>query len=355
MVKLTVTVLGGGDIHTDAGVPVEFETRKAKALLIYLALNADRPQWCGQLVALFWERSAEEQDRASLRQTLTSPVWRPCLEALCARYALVRYDERGCGLSDWEVGEFSLDAWVRDLETVFAANGLQRFPLLGISQGGAVAIAYAVRHPEQVSHLILYGAYARGRLQRVSTSPANTVRFLETFGELDGQTLAPQVQAPTLVLHARNDARIPFNEGRRLAALIPQARFVLLASKNHILLCDESAWQVFLDEIQQFLHNAEPSPVATASTEESILIVDDDAQIRGMLAEYLSAHDYRVFEADSGPALRQVLAEQTVVDRIIGLEMGADDYIAKPFDPRELLARVKSLLRRCKARRHGHS
>jgi pimeloyl-ACP methyl ester carboxylesterase len=95
-----------------------------------------------------------------------SLVWRHWLVALSEQRTLVRYDERGCGLSDWEAEDFSLDAWVRDLETVVDTLGLERFPLLGISQGGPVAVAYAVRHPEKVSHLILYGSCARGRLKR---------------------------------------------------------------------------------------------------------------------------------------------------------------------------------------------
>lgn len=100
----------------------------------------------------------------------SNPVWSHWLDALAERYRLIRYDERGCGLSDWEVHNFGFDAWVDDLELVVDAVGLDRFPLLGISQGGAVAIAYAVRHPEKVSHLILAGAYDRGRLARAATA-----------------------------------------------------------------------------------------------------------------------------------------------------------------------------------------
>src|SRR5665809_57543 len=192
-----------------------------------------------------------------------SPVWRHWLDELSTRRQLVRYDERGCGLSDWDVDDFSLEAWITDLESVVEATGLQRFPLLGISQGGAVALAYAARHPERVTHLILYGAYARGRLlrsnspehlreagtlldlmrigwgqdnpafrqvfttllmpeatadqmnwfnelQRRSTSPQNAVRFEEAFFSLDATELAPNITTPTLVLHARADAMVPF-------------------------------------------------------------------------------------------------------------------------------------------------
>ena len=233
-------------------------------------------------------------------------MWRHWLEELARDHLLVRYDERGCGLSDWTVEDFSFDAWVRDLETVVDALGLDRFPLLGISQGGPVAITYAIRHPERVSHLILYGTYARGLakrgltadeieehravltlmkqgwgrdnpayrqifttgfipeasteqmrwfndLQRVSTSPDNAVRFLKEFWNIDVVDLLPQVSVPTLVLHARDDGRCPFEEGRRVAAGIADARFVPLEGRNHILLESEPAWRTFLAEVRRFL------------------------------------------------------------------------------------------------------
>jgi serine/threonine protein kinase/DNA-binding SARP family transcriptional activator/pimeloyl-ACP methyl ester carboxylesterase len=235
-----------------------------------------------------------------------SPVWRHWLAGLSEHHTLVRYDERGCGLSDWAVEDFSVEAWVGDLETVVDKLGLERFPLLGISQGGPVAITYAVRHPERVSHLIIYGSYGRGwskrpinaeqreeaelqlamtrigwgranpmyrqvfasmfipgataeqvrwfsDLQRISTSPENAVKFIEAFYSIDVNELATQVTTPTLVLHGREDQRIPFEFGRELAALIPGARFVPLESSNHILLEDEPAWRRFLAEIERFL------------------------------------------------------------------------------------------------------
>jgi pimeloyl-ACP methyl ester carboxylesterase/DNA-binding CsgD family transcriptional regulator len=235
-----------------------------------------------------------------------SPVWRHWLDALSSGHRLIRYDERGCGLSDWDVVDFSLDAWVTDLETVVDSMHLEHFPLLGISQGGAVAIAYAVRHPERVTRLVLYGAYALGRLrrsttpeqhqeavtlldliqlgwgqdnpafrqvfttlfmpdatpeqtrslnelQRRTTSPANAVLFEEAFYALDVTDLARRVQVPTLILHARNDAMIPFEEGRRLAGLIPESRFVPLDSRNHILVESEPAWARFVEEVGAFV------------------------------------------------------------------------------------------------------
>lgn len=235
-----------------------------------------------------------------------SPVWRHWLMELARSHTLIRYDERGCGLSDWQVDDFSLEAWVSDLETVVEAFGLEKFPLLGISQGGPVAISYATRHPEKVSQLILYGAYAQGwkkrnfskaetdqhralnnlikvgwghdnpafrqvfsmlfmpdataeqlhwftELERVSTSPENAARFYEAFGVIDVLDLLPKISVPTLVLHVRDDTRVPVEAGRQLAAMIPGARFVLLEGKNHILLENEPAWSRFLSEVRRFL------------------------------------------------------------------------------------------------------
>jgi pimeloyl-ACP methyl ester carboxylesterase/DNA-binding winged helix-turn-helix (wHTH) protein len=235
-----------------------------------------------------------------------SPIWSHWIDALSARHRLVRYDERGCGLSDWDVEAFDLDTWVEDLELVVDSAGLERFPLLGLSQGGAVAIAYAVRHPERVTRLILVGGYARGRLaraktaeerddaaldlqigrvawrrddpafrqvfaaqffpgegratwdafnalQRATTSTENVVRFLDTFANINVADQATRVQCPTLVLHARNDRRVPTAQARELARLIPDSSLRLLDSANHILTAQEPAWPALLDEVERFL------------------------------------------------------------------------------------------------------
>lgn len=235
-----------------------------------------------------------------------SPVWKPLLERLGEHNTVVRYDERGCGLSDRDVKDLSFEAWVRDLEAVADAAGIERFPLLGISQGGPIAIAYAVRHPERVSRLVLYGTYVRGRhhrdqtrrareeaealvrlvrvgwgrnhdayhrlfasffwpdadadqmrafteLQRVSASADTAADIMEGFDGLDVSDLAPSVTVPTLVLHAEGDARIPFEEGRRVASLIPGARFVPLPGVNHVLGPESAAFQAFVDEVERFL------------------------------------------------------------------------------------------------------
>ena len=236
-----------------------------------------------------------------------SPVWSPYLHALAAERRLIRYDARGNGLSDWEVDDISFEAFVRDLETVVDATGLERFDLLGMSQGCAVSVAYAVRHPERVKHLVLYGGFARGRrmrgsqdeiaqseavatlmrqgwgqenpafrqlftslfipggspeqvqwfndLQRISTSPANAVRLRHAVDMIDVTDLLPQVRTPTLVLHVRNDAVQPLDEGRRIAAGIPGARFVALEGRNHCLLQGDPGWTRFHDEVRAFLNS----------------------------------------------------------------------------------------------------
>ncbi len=237
-----------------------------------------------------------------------SLVWRHWMLELSRRHRLIRYDERGCGLSDWDIKPPTFDSWVQDLETVVDAAGLDTFPLLGVSQGGAVAVAYAARHPERVTKLVLYGTYVRGRiaratseeqqrshhlqvelarlgwgsddpafrqvftaqfmpegsrelwddfneLQRKTTSPENAAQVLDLTGPLDVSGLAAQVKAPTLVLHARNDHRPPFEQGRLMASLIPGSRFVALESVNHILLAEEPAWPVFLREVEAFLRS----------------------------------------------------------------------------------------------------
>lgn len=238
-----------------------------------------------------------------------SLVWRHWFEELSRRSTLVHYDERGTGLSDWDLDDLSFESWVSDLETVVEAAGLERFPLLGISQGGPVAITYAVRHPERVSHLVLYGSFAQGRmarartpeaveearmmqqllrmgwgrdessfrqvfaaqfmpdgttdqwdeferLQRMSASVDNADRLMETSAYIDVLELAPQVTVPTLVLHAEGDRRAPVEGGRLLASLIPRSRLVTFEGRNHILMEDEPGWKQFLDELDAFLGRA---------------------------------------------------------------------------------------------------
>lgn len=234
-----------------------------------------------------------------------SPVWSHVLHWLARGRTLVRYDARGNGLSDWEVPEISFDAFVRDLEAVVDAAGLDRFALFGASQGCAFSIAYAVKHPERVSKLVLYGGFARGRhlrgsaidieqgeamltlmrtgwgqdnpafrqvftslfvpggtpeqmdwfneLQRKTTSAENAVRLRLVSDRMDVVDLLPSVRVPTLILHCREDAVQPFAEGRFLATHIPAARFVGLDGRNHLILEDDPGWPRFQREVGAFL------------------------------------------------------------------------------------------------------
>lgn len=237
-----------------------------------------------------------------------SPVWGHWVRALSRRYRYVRYDPRGCGLSDRDLGGVDLrdlDIWIDDLRRVLDDLGHERVALLGISQGGPVAMGFAARHPERVSHLVLYGTYARGMTRRgdavqdaeaalqvdlarvgwstsndtfretfarqfvpdaqtdeivwfndqlrLTTDPANAPKLEAAFHDLDATDLARTVTTPTLVLHANGDRGVPFDEGRHLAGLIPGARFVPLASRNHILLQRDAAFARFVDEVERFL------------------------------------------------------------------------------------------------------
>jgi pimeloyl-ACP methyl ester carboxylesterase/DNA-binding CsgD family transcriptional regulator len=246
-----------------------------------------------------------------------SPVWRHWWEALTRDFTVIRFDQRGSGLSDWNIPEISFESWVKDLEAVVEATAVDRFGLLGISQGGPAAIEYSVRHPEKVSKLVLYGAYARGslyrgrtpaehaalvtltregwgrdnpayrqlftsqfmpgataeqmgwfnELQRVSTTGENPARVQEIGSNINVLDRLQHVSTPTLVVHARGDARVPFNEGRQLASLIPQAYLVELDSPNHLTLADEPAWEVLISNVRHFLTVGQPLPRQQGMTE----------------------------------------------------------------------------------------
>jgi len=251
-----------------------------------------------------------------------SPVWRPWLRELTRDHTLARFDIRGSGLSDHEVGEQGLDAWVRDLEAVVDALGWERFPLLGICQGGAIGLAYAARHPERVSRLVLYNTYVQGaftegvperkarearalasmievgwgrndgvfrevfarlfspreageqvawweRLQRVTAPPGNAARLWQAFHELDVRDRMADVACPTLVAHVKGDSVVPFEEGRRLAAHIRGASFLPLEGANHVLQPTDAGWPVFITELRRFLAEQDGAapPLAPADFE----------------------------------------------------------------------------------------
>jgi pimeloyl-ACP methyl ester carboxylesterase/DNA-binding CsgD family transcriptional regulator len=271
-----------------------------------------------------------------------SPVWRPWLTFLSRHRTLVRFDPRGCGLSDRGVSDVSLDAWTLDLEAVVADAGLERFDLLGMSQGGPVAIVHAARHRERIGRLILYGAYARGRarrglpkeeqavtdamrqlirsgwgqpnpafrqlftslflpggddaqvqwfneLQRISATPETAARIVEACDDIDVTEAAAAVAAPTLVLHARGDARVPPGEGRLLSSLIPDARFVELESDNHVLLDDEPAWPAFTAAVARFLDVPEPAePAPPTGADAPASLTAREREVLALLSEGLT-------------------------------------------------------------------
>jgi pimeloyl-ACP methyl ester carboxylesterase/DNA-binding CsgD family transcriptional regulator len=250
-----------------------------------------------------------------LEHDWTNPAMRPWVEDLSMRYRLLRFDQRGTGLSDREVPAISFEAHVRDLEAVIDAAGFERFALLGLSQGAASAVCYAARHPERVSHVVVHGGFARGWLRRgyagaavdrretqlklielgwggddasfrqvfsnqfMPDAPQEAIRAFNDFMPLtasarnaaaifaenngiDVQDDARQVGCPALVLHGRGDLRVPFEEGRLLAGLIPQARFVSLETRNHLMMQDEPAWRDFLAALGEFYPSRRAAPAA---------------------------------------------------------------------------------------------
>lgn len=289
-----------------------------------------------------------------------SPLWTHWFDALSRSHRLVRYDSRGTGLSDRDPEALELDAWVEDLAAVVDDLGLERFSLLGFCQGGAAALCYAVRHPERVSHLILYNAYAQGaftngaspalarqarvlgdmilvgwgqktaafrelfaslvvpggppelkewlaELQRRSASPETAVRLWRAFHEIDLRGLAERVRVPTLAFHVRGDQMVPFESGRHLASLVPGARFVPLEGQNHVLLRDEPAWPNFLGELQRFL-GLDAGPLETAGARSGLSELSRrERQVLDLVAQGLSNEEI---------ASRLALAQKTVRNHV---------------------------------------
>jgi len=273
-----------------------------------------------------------------------SPLWRPWIDEMSRSYTYLCMDERACGLSDWDVKDISFEAWVRDLEAVVDAAGVDRFALFGASQGASIAIEYAVRHPERVTHLVLLGGYARGwlrrglpperaaeleallklvevgwgredpayrqiystqfipgatleemksfsELQRRSCSADNAVRLIRAMFTIDVTESALRVSCPTLVVHARGDRRAPFEEGRILASLIPGSRLIPLETDNHILLKREPAFGHFFDELRAFV----PPRTGSGSGKGFAELTEREGQIlehiaRGLDNAQIAAH-----------------------------------------------------------------
>ncbi len=289
-----------------------------------------------------------------------SPIWRPWISGLSREHRFLRMDQRGNGLSDRHSDDLSFEACVRDLEAVVDAASFERFALLGHSQGGAVAMEYAARHPERVSHLVLLGTYLKGwlrrqlpperiqeleatlklieagwgrddpayrqmfaiqfmpdgnleqlramaELQRVAVDAPTGMRLIRMFYGIDVSETAPRVRCPTLVLHGRQDVRAPFEEGRGVAAAIPGARLMPLETRNHVLLEQEAAFRQFFDELRAFVPRSpgqrpaafENLTVREAEILERIAQGLDNAQIAahlGMSEKTVRNHITRIFD-----------------------------------------------------------
>lgn len=241
-----------------------------------------------------------------LDHDVRSPVFLPLLSRLSEHHLLVRYDPRGTGMSDRDIGEVTPELWLKDLEAVVDALKLERFALLGMSQGGPAAIRYAAKHPQRVSHLILYGSYARGRRHRdeeectpameeamcalirsgwgsdndayrelfsaryvsssnrehiqwlneqeaISATAAMAERYFRALGTIDVSQLLPKLNVPTLVVHCQGDRATPIRYGREIAAGIAGARFVPVKGDNHVFLEGDAAYRRFFEEVEAFL------------------------------------------------------------------------------------------------------
>ncbi len=305
---------------------------------------------------------------------LESPVWRPWLEAFSAQNCYVRYDPRGCGLSDRFIADLSLEAWQTDFEAVAATITAPRFVLLGLSQGGSIAIRFALAHPERVSHLVLVNSYGQGRrtraqtdvdrleaetlvnfvrigwgrenpafcqfftnlfipdgtddqhrwwgdLERMTASPKVAAELLREMQGIDVLDLASHISVPTLILHSRGDMRVPFEEGCKLAAAIPGARFVPLESRNHALLPDEPAWAVFHREISAFLQQDAP---ATSRSLQRAALTPAEAAVMELVAKGLNNRRIAEQLGKSEKTVRNQLS--TILDKL-GVESRAQAIV----------------------------
>jgi pimeloyl-ACP methyl ester carboxylesterase/DNA-binding CsgD family transcriptional regulator len=306
-----------------------------------------------------------------------SPIWRPWLSLMTRHNTLIRYDYRGCGLSDRQGVEFSIERHIEDLESVVQAVGLDSFALFAQAGGSAIAMAYSVRNPQRVNRLALYGCQARGRsargmpleaaeeseallklaefgwrnegptygqflatlhmpdasadqigsyrdLLRLTTSPANALELLRGFFAADVLEIVPRIRAPTLVMHAREDPIVPFDEGRKVASLIPNAQFMALESRNHILQEAEPAWQPFADALDQFLSVPHEKP---------------DGPVDSLLND-LTAREHQVLEL-----IAQGLDNGTIGSRLSISEHTARNHASTIFSKLGVNTRAQAIVR----------
>lgn len=336
---------------------VRFCTSRDGTRIAYAVCGSGPPLvWLGQFVR-------------HLKFDWDSPVWRPWLSFLSARHTLIRYDFRGCGLSDRDGVKFSHERQVEDLEAVIDAAGLKQLILFGMSGGGAKAVSYTARHPKKVSHLLLYGSPICARLAdhptpqqmeeaetrlkaielgwpntlpayghfyaslqipdaspelfrsfnellRNTTSATQIVALLRAYWQVDVRDSLPKIGCPTLVMHAREDSTIPFEQGRRAAALILGARFVPIESRNHILLEGEPAWEQFVKSVEDFL----PAPLAPHLDQ---LTARED-QILELVAQGL---DYSVIAERLGIAAKTVRNQVSIIFTKLGVTSRAQAIV----------------------------
>ena len=308
-----------------------------------------------------------------------SPVWKHWFELFATHNTLVRYDQRGSGLSDWVDSDLSFEKQVSDLELIADTAKLERFALLGVSQGAAVAIEYAVRHPDRVTHLVLHGGFSLGwakrgadaqragnalaevirvgwgtstpafrrmfaellmpqateeqvawfaELQRRTTKPEIAARIMETSGSIDVRARLPQVAVPTLVTHPRGDLMVPFEQGRHLAAGIPGARFVELDARNHVLAHDEPAWLKFEAAVGEFLGWPRTAPRRRAG----------EAGVSDELAA-LTGREREILALVAGGANNQAIADQLFIS-----EKTVRNHLTAIFDKLGVSSRSQAIV-----------
>ena len=297
-----------------------------------------------------------------------SLAWQPWLETLSRKYTLLRYDSRGCGLSDRDAADFSFEGWIKDIEAVVDAAGFRQFDILATCWGGPIGVEYTARHPDRVTRLVLYGAYALGRLrgvkpleadqarvlldmvrlgwgkenhalgqvwgsyfqpsgtlqhlrswsqqQALSTSAQTAARLLQIGWQTDVRDSARKIRCPTLALHVTRDTAVPIEDGRKLATLIPDCRFVQIDGDNHMPLADEPAWRQIVAEIDAFLKQ----PVEAGVPRQSLPLDDLTGRERDVLEAIAQGLDNNEIATALGMSEKTVRNHITRVLDKIGAE-----------------------------------